>query len=116
MTPFYAYISVLYPDTMEEKISVAEISCGLGFLVGPMIGSAFYALGGYPLPFFVIGTVCLLCSPLLYTILRRSKVYEPIRLDLQGTEDSIATQSEDLEPIGYLKILKHYPSVVYVIS
>ena len=74
MVPFYAYISVLYVEDIEEKISMAEISAGLGFLIGPLLGSVFYTLGGYELPFLVFGTIALLCGPILYCFLRQSKV------------------------------------------
>lgn len=74
MTPFYAYISIVYIESIEEKLSMAEISSGLGFLLGPLLGSVFYSLGGYELPFIVFGTVAFICGPLVYFFLRRSKI------------------------------------------
>jgi len=42
-----------------------EGGTGLGLLLGPMIGSGLYALGGYLAPFWIVGTFCLLLYPFL---------------------------------------------------
>lgn len=34
ITPFYAYIPLLYPNNIEKMIGMCEISSGIGFLVG----------------------------------------------------------------------------------
>ena len=40
--PIYSYISILYYDTMEEKIGLIEIFSGLGGSFGPMMGGILY--------------------------------------------------------------------------
>ena len=42
MTPFYAYIPILYPLNVER------------IKVGPILGSFLFGLGGYVLPFMVL--------------------------------------------------------------
>jgi MFS family permease len=113
MTPFYAYLSILYPDSIEQKFSIAKVSADMGFLVGPLIGSALYPLGGYPLPFYVIGTICLCCSPLLYGFLRQNKVVAD-----EPTEEVVSSllMAEDEKPIGYMKLFTHYTSVMLVMQ
>lgn len=32
-----------------------ETFMGLGFIVGPTLGSAMFSLGGFPMPFFTVG-------------------------------------------------------------
>ncbi|WAR17717.1 S18B1-like protein [Mya arenaria] len=39
-----------------------ETSSGLGMMVGPPIGGALYELGGYGLPFFVMGSLVIVCG------------------------------------------------------
>jgi hypothetical protein len=41
-TPLYAYIPVLYPKKVEEKVAMAEVFAALGFLLGPVVGSLLY--------------------------------------------------------------------------
>ena len=40
--PIYSYISILYYDTMEEKIACLEFLSGIGGSFGPMIGGILY--------------------------------------------------------------------------
>jgi hypothetical protein len=42
MTPLYSLIPLMYPESVEAKIGIAEIINGLGYLVGPVIGSLLY--------------------------------------------------------------------------
>ena len=40
--PMYSYVTILYYDTMEEKIGLIEIFSGLGGSFGPMMGGILY--------------------------------------------------------------------------
>ena len=46
-----AIVTVTFPDEMESNIGILEGSTGLGFLIGPLLSSFLYTLGGYCLPF-----------------------------------------------------------------
>jgi MFS family permease len=65
MTPLYAYIPILFPESIEQKVSIAEVFAALGFLLGPVVGSLLYSLGGYLTPFLVFGCIALLLVPLI---------------------------------------------------
>jgi hypothetical protein len=73
MTPLYAYIPILYPDSIEQKISIAEVFSSLGYLlgtcynnaIGPVFGSLLYGLGGYVAPFLVFGTLSIILVPII---------------------------------------------------
>lgn len=65
MTPFYAYIPLLFPNSYESKIALAEISTSMGFLIGPICGSFLYTVGGFMLPFFTFGCVSLILALLI---------------------------------------------------
>lgn len=58
---------MLFPETVEKKVSISETISGIGqlignsnfvsvsFIKGPVFGSFLYGLGGYSLPFIVFG-------------------------------------------------------------
>ena len=60
-----AIITSIYPDERETNIGILEGASGLGLLIGPLLGSALYTLGGYSLPFWTIGTLSLLLFPVI---------------------------------------------------
>jgi MFS family permease len=60
MTPLYAYVPVLYPDEVESKIAITEVAASMGFLIGPVVGSLAYDIGGYITPFIFFGCLALL--------------------------------------------------------
>ena len=60
-----------FPEDRELNLGILEGGCGLGLLLGPMIGSFLYALGGYQAPFFTLGTIYLLMFPLLTCIVKK---------------------------------------------
>jgi len=65
MTPLYAYIPLLFPDSIEQKISIAEIFGAIAFLIGPAVGSFLFSIGGYTLPFIMFGSFALLFVPIM---------------------------------------------------
>jgi len=55
-----------YKEKRELYIGYFELICGLGALVGPIIGSLFYSFLGYIGPFFGIGFFYLLMVAIFY--------------------------------------------------
>eukprot|EP00357_Protocruzia_adherens_P021960 CAMPEP_0114989312 /NCGR_PEP_ID=MMETSP0216-20121206/10126_1 /TAXON_ID=223996 /ORGANISM="Protocruzia adherens, Strain Boccale" /LENGTH=392 /DNA_ID=CAMNT_0002352273 /DNA_START=71 /DNA_END=1246 /DNA_ORIENTATION=+ len=55
MTSTYAILSSLYPETLEEAMGHFQAAAGLGIMLGPLIGYVFYNLGGFFLPFAILG-------------------------------------------------------------
>ena len=49
----------LFPDKAMSIFSWLETLFAFGYMMGPFIGSALYQLGGFLLPFLVIGIWCL---------------------------------------------------------
>ena len=45
-----------------------EAATGLGFLLGPLIGSGLYSLGGYILPFYGLSMAYMMTLPLIIYI------------------------------------------------
>ena len=46
-----------------------ELFAGIGYTAGPLLGSALYKLGGFPMPFFVLGSL-MLCAALVSVLSR----------------------------------------------
>ena len=44
-----------------------EVTTGLGMMLGPLIGTLLYDLGGYALPFFILSAVVILPMPSIIT-------------------------------------------------
>ena len=44
-------VSSSKPSEREQNIGLIEMATGIGFLLGPIWGSAMYQIGGYSAPF-----------------------------------------------------------------
>lgn len=51
------YITKLYPKSIGTVFGLIETFCGLGLSFGPVIGGALYDWYGFPMPFWVFGTL-----------------------------------------------------------
>jgi len=71
MTPYYAFIPILFPKNIEFVVGLAEIFTGGGFMVGPALGSLLYTFGGYTIPFYVFGASTLIIAPITYFVLKK---------------------------------------------
>ena len=61
---------------------------GIGMMIGPLIGSQLFELGGYQLPFLVIGSLLLiLCIAIIYNLKNDTEIL-PILSD-----DPVSIQS-----------------------
>lgn len=56
----------LYPNKVSTIMSWTEMVFGLGYMLGPALGSALYSAGGFLLPFIVVGSWCLVVAIALY--------------------------------------------------
>ncbi|RWS13125.1 MFS-type transporter-like protein, partial [Dinothrombium tinctorium] len=65
----YTSVAVYFPSHMAQMIGTVEMSLGFGMIAGPAIGGVLYQVGGFNLPFFVMGTVTTLAIIPLYFLL-----------------------------------------------
>jgi len=75
-TSSFAVIASNYCDRMEIVLGIQNSVAGVGMLVGPIIGSALYTLGGFGCIFYTYGTVFLCILPCAYYLLPADKAYE----------------------------------------
>ena len=70
----YSIIQIISSkDEVEEAIGNMEIAWCIGLSAGPLVGSVFYGIGGYTLPFIVLG-LSLYISVYLTKIISHEKV------------------------------------------
>lgn len=86
MTILTAIISSNFADQLRTAIMYMEFSAGLGLVSGPVIGSAFFYLGGYFLPFLVFGVYFAVCAPVVYWLLGPDRDYIEKNLGLHAGE------------------------------
>ena len=67
-----AILIEMYPDRITTLMSYTEMCVGLGYILGPAIGSILYEMGGFILPFEVMGSICLLAALGLYCSIPQS--------------------------------------------
>ncbi|XP_052252223.1 MFS-type transporter SLC18B1-like [Dreissena polymorpha] len=80
VTALWAILAYEFPDNVTTVMGMLETFSGLGMMVGPPIGGALYELGGYGLPFFILGSLVIVCGLLtayaMPAIGEGSKLYE----------------------------------------
>lgn len=59
-----------FPDDIGTVFGFTETCIGVGMSIGPAIGGALYAVGGFGLPFFTLGGCVILIVPCCWYILR----------------------------------------------
>lgn len=56
LTASFAIIAKEFPNNVGTTFASLETFFGLGLIVGPMVGGTLYSVGGYFLPFVVLGS------------------------------------------------------------
>ncbi|KAJ8321638.1 hypothetical protein KUTeg_000109 [Tegillarca granosa] len=95
VTALFAIIAHEFPSHVATVFGSLESFSGMGAMVGPPIGGALYALGGYGLPFYVNGGVVIingiLCSYLIPELEDADKRYAGSILSLLRSPLAIIT-------------------------
>ncbi|XP_038051589.1 MFS-type transporter SLC18B1-like [Patiria miniata] len=66
-----------FPESAPQMLGLLEMFSGLAFVMGPMIGMILYRAGGYELPFFSLGGLCLLLTALNAIVLPTKAFVKP---------------------------------------
>ncbi|KAJ6636068.1 MFS-type transporter SLC18B1, partial [Pseudolycoriella hygida] len=69
LTASFAIIAKEFPDNVGTTFASLETFFGLGLIVGPMVGGTLYSLGGYFLPFVVLGSALFVTALLTACVL-----------------------------------------------
>ncbi|CAH0557000.1 unnamed protein product [Brassicogethes aeneus] len=71
-TAGYVIIINIFPDHAGAVRGLLETFVGLGMSAGPAIGGLLFAIGGFSLPFYVVGLIIVLLAPLNMWLLPES--------------------------------------------
>ncbi|KAF7287172.1 hypothetical protein GWI33_002541 [Rhynchophorus ferrugineus] len=63
-TASYVFVVNTFPNNIGSVIGILETFVGLGMSIGPVLGGFLYSLGGFDLPFFVLGISMIVIVPL----------------------------------------------------
>jgi len=105
-TAFLSLLTALFSENIGAVMGLQETVAGVGFMIGPPIGSFFYNIGGFDLPFIVMGLLCwVLCTVLPIFVLcfsdRKEKEGNPERSDEEaaGGEQKVPRTVLNLQQI-----------------
>jgi MFS family permease len=65
-TAAYAIIADVEPEKVSLYLGICEISTGLGYMVGPPLGGWLFSVGGFSMPFVVLGVGLIPAAFLIY--------------------------------------------------
>ncbi len=68
----FSMIAKEFPDNVATMFAILETFFGIGMIFGPTVGGALYELGGFTLPFAVLGSVLVLAAIFTSVILPNS--------------------------------------------
>jgi len=69
LTGSFSAIAREFPDKVASMFAMIELFFGIGEIVGPVVGGALYEVGGFTLPFAVMGSILALSSIFIYFVL-----------------------------------------------
>ena len=71
-TTMYSISTNFYPDNKETMIGYIEAVTGIGFILGPLLGSLLFYIGGYRFIFFFVGTLFIILCPFIKCIFKKN--------------------------------------------
>ena len=75
-----AIISILcclYPNHISISFGMLELASGVGLMIGPTLGGFLYHVGGFKLPFIVVGSFVMLALIIVMATLPRNQIRTP---------------------------------------
>jgi len=69
LTGSFSAIAREFPDRVATMFALIELFFGIGMIVGPMIGGALYEVGGFTLPFDIMGSILVVSAIFIFFVL-----------------------------------------------
>ncbi|KJH44148.1 transporter, major facilitator family protein [Dictyocaulus viviparus] len=73
VTSSFAISAKCFPGNIAVVVGIMETFAGLGYTAGPLIGGVLYELGGFQLPFLVLGAILLFATALGWCLIGNFK-------------------------------------------
>lgn len=70
-TTMYSICTNFFPEDKDAMVGYIEAVTGVGLILGPLIGSALYSLGGYVFIFYSFGSLFVLSSFFIKLVFKR---------------------------------------------
>lgn len=77
LTGSFSAIAREFPTNVASMFALIELFFGVGEIVGPVVGGALYEVGGFTLPFAVMGSLLVCSAILIFIILPPTPTYIP---------------------------------------
>jgi len=87
-TAVYSVITIEFAHKREEYVGYCQSACGIGLMIGPVLGSMIYAQLQYENTFFVFSGMLFAACVLVYFIL-------PARLNKLASDESAEALDAD---------------------
>jgi len=55
----FTMVALLFPESVSTIFGTVEMSFGVGMIIGPTVGGGLYEVGGFTLPFVLLGVILL---------------------------------------------------------
>jgi len=65
----FSITAAVFPQNIATTFATLEVFYGLGYIVGPTLGGLLFSIGGYSLPFFVMGSAMLVADFFVFLVL-----------------------------------------------
>ncbi|KAL1124503.1 hypothetical protein AAG570_001129, partial [Ranatra chinensis] len=62
-TASFVFVVEIFPDNISGVLGLLETAMGLGMSAGPAIGGFLYSIGGFGLPFYLLGALMIIIIP-----------------------------------------------------
>ena len=114
-TVCYSICTNFYPDRKQSLVSYMEVVTGIGFIIGPIVGSILYNWGGVLLAFSSFGFTFILFSFFVNMILPSAIDFkaseETVNSSMSQSKQSIIHETEvqtvRLQSNGYFTLMKN---------
>ena len=71
--PYLFYAAKEFPENVATMFAILETFFGLGMILGPFIGGLLYEIGGFILPFVIMGGMLIAATLFVVIMLPRSR-------------------------------------------
>jgi len=86
-----AMLMNLFPDKQSLIMGSTESSQSIGYSLGPALGSALYSVGGFSLPFYVLGSTILVLTVISLYLLKKVRTDENSNSS-ESTREAVSTE------------------------
>jgi len=104
----FTLVALVFPESVSTIFGTVEMSFGVGMIIGPTVGGGLYEVGGFTLPFVLLGVILLVQAAI------STRTLQFLKDDDQFLKDDDRSESTRGEEFGISQALR-IPSVLLAI-